>query len=81
MIRKKKKMTAAILLKRTEKVRVRNINGEKMVILPFETWEGIEDYFEEVAMGQSPRLIAKIKKARAEKRSYSLKEVKKRLGL
>ena len=83
MIRKKKnkKMTAAILLKRTEGVRVRNINGKKMAILPFETWEDIEDYFEEIAMGQSPRLIAKIKKARAEKKSYSLKEVKKRLGL
>ncbi len=74
-------MTAAILLKRTEGVRARNINGKKMAVLPFATWEDIENYFEEVAMGQSPRLIAKIKKARAGKKSYSLKEVKKRLGL
>ena len=83
MIRKKKnkKMTAAILLKRTENVRVRNISGKKMAILPLEIWEDIEDFFEEQAMGQSPRLIAKIKKARAEKESYSLEEVKKHLGL
>jgi len=74
-------MTAAILLKRTENVRVRNISGKKMAILPLEIWEDIEDFFEEQAMGQSPRLIAKIKKARAEKESYSLEEVKKHLGL
>lgn len=74
-------MTAAILLKRAESVRVRNINGKKVAILPLETWEDIEDFFEEMIMEQSPRFAAKIKKARAERKAYTIEEVRKHLGL
>ena len=75
-------MTAAILLKRTENVRVRNMNGKKVAILPLKAWEDIEDYFEELAWSQSPRFIAKIKQAREDikkGRYFTLEEVKKRL--
>lgn len=75
MIQKKKnkKMTTATFPKRTENVRIKKIAGKKMAVLPLDVWEE--------RMSQSPRFLAKIRKARAEKKSYSLEEVKKRLGL
>lgn len=85
MIRKKKnktkKMTAITFFKKTGSVQVRQIAGKKMAVLPLDIWEDIDDYFEDLAISQSRYLAAKIKKARAEKKSYTLEEVKRRLGL
>ena len=69
---------------RTAHVRIKTVAGKKVAILPVKTWEDIEDYLEELAWSQSPRFIAKIKKAREDiknGRSYTLEEVKKHLGI
>ncbi len=68
MIRKKqnKKMTIVSLMKRTAHVRIRKVAGKKFAVLPFGTWKDIEGYLEDEAGSRSPRLIAKLKKARAD---------------
>lgn len=84
MIRKKKnkKVTAAILIKRTEKVRIKKVGGESVASMPAAVWEDIEDFLEELAMSQSPRYLTAIKKARkeiADGESYTLEEVRAKL--
>jgi len=86
MIQKKKnktkKMTAAILLQRTEKIKVVRVKGKSVVVLPLSTWRAFEDHLEDSVMSQSRHLAAKIKKAREDikkGRYMTLEEVKKKL--
>ena len=84
MIRKKrnKKMTAAKLLQRMEKLKTKKISGQSMAMLPAKTREEVEDFLEDVAMSQSRHLAERIKRARADIRKgryATLEEVKRRL--
>lgn len=52
-----------------------------VVVLPLKVWQEIEDYLEDLEIGQSKKLVAKIKKARSQKKLYSAAEIKKLLAI
>lgn len=77
----KRNMTAQQIFSHTTKAEIKKIGKKAMVILPVKTWQDIEEYIEDVEMTRSKVLAKKIKQARSEKKTYSLDEVKKKLGL
>jgi PHD/YefM family antitoxin component YafN of YafNO toxin-antitoxin module len=73
-------MTARQLIAEVKKATIYKKGKKSVVVLSAAAWEKIEDYLEDLEMSQSRRLVATIKKARAEKKLYSPREVKKILG-
>lgn len=70
-------MTISTIIK---KARQGVIGHLPVVVLPLKAWQEIEDRLEDVEMLHSVSFRKKIAKARAEKRLYSLAQVKKLLG-
>jgi hypothetical protein len=79
--KKNKKMTAQQIFSHTTKAEIKKIGKKTMVVLPIKIWRDIEDYIEDIEMERSKTLAKKIQHARAEKKTYSLEEVRKNLGL
>ncbi len=57
------------------------IGNKPVVIIPIEVWESIKDQLEDLEILKSKFLKNKIKKARAEKKLYSSKDVKRILKI
>ena len=74
-------MTAQQIFTHTTKAEVKKIGKRSMVVLPVEIWREIEEYIEDIEMAKSKTLAKRIKKARSEGKTYSLKEIKKKLNL
>lgn len=71
-------MTQKFLL---EKIKYQKIDKAPMVILPMKIWERILEHLEIIEMEKSKTFRKKIAGARAEKKLYSSKEIKKILGI
>lgn len=71
-------MTVYQLLEKSHNTK---ISSEPMVIFPLKVWKVVEERLEDLEMMESKTLRKKIAKARAEKKRYSLEQVKKTLKL
>ena len=78
---KRKSMTTQQVFKSAEKAEIKKIGKRSVVVLPLKTWIALEDYLEDRLAEQSPAFVKRIAKARAEKKTYSLSEIKKEFGL
>ena len=68
-------------LKNLRKIRTQKIGKTPVIVLPLNDWMEIENKLEDLEIMQSVLLRKKIIKARAEKKIYSLSQVKKMLKI
>ncbi len=69
------------LLKKIKKPTLQKIGKSSMVVFPLAMWRELEDSLEELEMEHARTLPKKIARARKGKRSYSLSQTKKLLGV
>jgi PHD/YefM family antitoxin component YafN of YafNO toxin-antitoxin module len=78
---KKKSMTTQQIYAGAQRVEIKKIGKKSVALLPLELWLEIEEQLEDMEMARSKTLARQVKKARSERKTYSLEDIKKELNL